>query len=1188
MQEAETEASGTVEGTTIVATSIAQDDQIANTTATQQTRRVAHRHHHRPGHGALHQHYRHHHHHRCCGRQDSHSCPDQTGNDENSQRPREAQPGSAPHSATFGSFAQNQGGSNRSGGGGVGVDVGADGMTDIEEENGADAFIHNPPHTAPLRMMSDPEQHSRPLPTSPQQQRQILKTSSSRNLLVTEGRITPAPSYRSPSLDHQRDSISTHSSELSSVSSDRSSKRSGVILRRPRSYGSLDGSDQLSEPVPKRSATLESHSSTSTFGVGQQVYDGDAILNSIDAANVSRQKTNKVHFKTSRSTTMESTNSHGGPNQLRVPPQSSGQKYDRPTRSPYRLSAQSAAQSRASENTRASWLSYENELQSRDRRISAMVDDVLPGLTQKDEIGQQALRKRTKSDKHRSGFVESMLGFDKMTPADLIYGEGSKIDGGFGFAIPSMARESTILLDSRNDRYRTSGSTERTSTHNRTQKQRKGTSDSSSSRFSADTASIISSISGYVMHGRNAAQRESGDGKRNQRDRSSRQSTSSFTSSLASFIRPSSLSDRVNEKDIRPSKLDLNKNGARGGGGGGNKGVTKNARFRAPSESDRGSSNSQMPNSAQWEDVQLDSHGKNERLAAAVGAKLPPKRHYSRDESTTSELTVIEEESSEKDEIVRERETNNRETTSSGYDSEKNYHNTYLSGLTSTDDARTTMNLPPGLSQADIVAICLVQGMVPPGLPPDDTLVTWSGPMSPSNPRNFSAATKWYACILVSWSTFLANAATNMIAPALGLMSVTYKELYTMWIRGSLIGSYIFAFTFAPLIFGPMSEIMGRKPVLILGTVVFFVACLLSGFVTAVWQLMILRFLSALGASAPMSIGGAVLTDMYAPDERGRAMTLFALAPQLAPSLGPIVGGWITQEAKSWRWIFFTAAICGFTAAAPMFFVKETYTPSILAKRAKKLRKETGNNQLTTIFERRQESTKQIITRGVVRPLVLFSCEPIVQLLTLYVSLIYGIIHLMVATFPAVFGTIYAEYPGWASMHFINITIGTIVGGFLGGYLVEKHYHNPSLNNRGIAKPEFKFYCMLYTVWIPPVGLMIYGLITYFGIHWIFADIGIVVFCIGISIAVVAIQSYMVDCYSLLAGSALTATIVFRSIVGTGATIGSEDLLLHAGMLWSNVALSAACIFIGVPAAYYVYFWGPSMRQKSRHATHKR
>lgn len=153
-----------------------------------------------------------------------------------------------------------------------------------------------------------------------------------------------------------------------------------------------------------------------------------------------------------------------------------------------------------------------------------------------------------------------------------------------------------------------------------------------------------------------------------------------------------------------------------------------------------------------------------------------------------------------------------------------------------------------------------------------------------------------------------------------------------------------------------------------------------------------------------MSIGGAVLTDIFAPDQRGKAMTLFALAPQLGPVLGPIMGGWVTQEARNWRWIFWISAICAFTAAAPMLFIRESYTPRILARRARRMRKETGNQELSTIFERRQESKKQIITRGVVRPLVLFSCEPIVQLLTLYVSLIYGIIHLVVATFPAVFG----------------------------------------------------------------------------------------------------------------------------------------------------------------------------------------
>lgn len=595
--------------------------------------------------------------------------------------------------------------------------------------------------------------------------------------------------------------------------------------------------------------------------------------------------------------------------------------------------------------------------------------------------------------------------------------------------------------------------------------------------------------------------------------------------------------------------------------------------------------------SSAWEDVNLggrsrnressESSGKNDRLADSLGVRRNvPRRKATVDTrtSTGSDLTAIEEEEDDDDDYAggdkQGHMSRNVDRDSSNYENEKETYN--------------AMNLPPGLSQADVVAICLVQGMVPPGLPPDDTLVTWSGPLSPTNPRNWSTFTKWYACILISWSTFLANAATNMIAPALGLMSETYKELYIMAIRGMLIGSYIFAFTFAPLIFGPMSEIMGRKPVLIVGSLLFTLTSMLSGMVTATWQLMLLRFLAAFGASAPMSIGGAVITDIFAPDQRGRAMMLYALAPQLGPVLGPIMGGWVTQEANNWRLIFFISAVCGLTAAIPMLFIRESYTPRILANRARRLRKETGNQQLSTIFERRQESKRQILSRGVIRPLVLFSCEPIVQLLCVYVSLIYGIIHLVVATFPAVFGTIYAEYPGWASMHFITIGVGTISGGFIGGYLVERHYHHKSISNRGVAKPEFKFYCMLYTVWIPPLGLLIYGFMTYYGIHWIFADFGIVVFCIGISIAVVAIQSYMVDCYALLAGSALTSTIVFRSIVGTGATIGAEDLLLHAGMLWSNVALASSCVLIGVPAAYIVYFWGPTLRSRSRHATHKR
>lgn len=168
--------------------------------------------------------------------------------------------------------------------------------------------------------------------------------------------------------------------------------------------------------------------------------------------------------------------------------------------------------------------------------------------------------------------------------------------------------------------------------------------------------------------------------------------------------------------------------------------------------------------------------------------------------------------------------------------------------------------------------------------------------------------------------------------------------------------------------------------------------------------MMIFRFITALGASAPMSIGGAVITDIFPPEKRGSAMTVFALAPQLGPVLGPIMGGMMAQEVQDWRWIFYVKAIAIFICCAPMIFIRESYTPRILAKRADRLRKETGNQDLSTIFERRKETVKQVFMRGSIRPLVLFASEPIIQMICAYVSVIYGVIHLLVATFPAVMG----------------------------------------------------------------------------------------------------------------------------------------------------------------------------------------
>ena len=192
-------------------------------------------------------------------------------------------------------------------------------------------------------------------------------------------------------------------------------------------------------------------------------------------------------------------------------------------------------------------------------------------------------------------------------------------------------------------------------------------------------------------------------------------------------------------------------------------------------------------------------------------------------------------------------------------------------------------------------------------------------------------------------------------------------------------------------------------------------------------------------------------------------------------------------------------------------------------------------------------------------------------------------------------------------MHFITIGVGTITGGIAGGFLTEFHYKRLTRRNGGIARPEFKLFSLLYMTWLGPIGLFGYFFITYWGVvsgrrggvcanpshtslhrqHWIFADVSIVIFCFGISAAVVSLQSYIVDCFSLLAGSALTSTIVVRSFFGFGATVVSVRVEREEG----DMSLSPSAHAGGrgpPPPRWPVLVWCVSLDAVHRHLRSRR
>lgn len=115
---------------------------------------------------------------------------------------------------------------------------------------------------------------------------------------------------------------------------------------------------------------------------------------------------------------------------------------------------------------------------------------------------------------------------------------------------------------------------------------------------------------------------------------------------------------------------------------------------------------------------------------------------------------------------------------------------------------------------------------------------------------------------------------------------------------------YLLASTALVPIYGKLSDVFGRRTILVVGIVVFLAGSMLCGLASSMLQLVLFRVLQGIGAVALTSTAFAVPADLYPPAERARANGLIGATFGIASILGPLVGGLLT-DGPGWRWAFF-------------------------------------------------------------------------------------------------------------------------------------------------------------------------------------------------------------------------------------------------------------------------------------------
>lgn len=143
----------------------------------------------------------------------------------------------------------------------------------------------------------------------------------------------------------------------------------------------------------------------------------------------------------------------------------------------------------------------------------------------------------------------------------------------------------------------------------------------------------------------------------------------------------------------------------------------------------------------------------------------------------------------------------------------------------------------------------------------------------------------------------------------------------------------------------------GRVIVVQVSNLVYLFFNLGCGLAQTKGQLIAFRFLAGLGGSAPLALGGGVLSDLFTAEERGKAISIYSLAPLLGPAVGPIAGGFIAENT-TWRWVFYATTIAdAVIQIIGLFYLQETFPPVLLGRKKNKLIKETGNQDLHTEWD---------------------------------------------------------------------------------------------------------------------------------------------------------------------------------------------------------------------------------------------
>lgn len=397
----------------------------------------------------------------------------------------------------------------------------------------------------------------------------------------------------------------------------------------------------------------------------------------------------------------------------------------------------------------------------------------------------------------------------------------------------------------------------------------------------------------------------------------------------------------------------------------------------------------------------------------------------------------------------------------------------------------------------------------------------------------------------------------------------------------------------APMVWGPVSDHVGRRPIFSGCLLILSLTCVGLALVpiSAYWLLMLLRCLQAAGSASTIAIGAGVIGDIATREERGGFYGIYALGPMIGPSIGPVIGGALSQHL-GWRSIFWFLSISSAGCLMIMLlFMPETLRtlvgdgsvpPSIIHRPIIPIIKTSGEPCFDSVPT----------TKTPRNPFLLLAHVDITILLGLN-AIVCAVYYGFIATISTLFVVAYPHLSETEiGLCYLGIGGGMAIGSSLNGKMLDWEYGRIS-KQTGLAtdlsqERDGKYPIENARLRLLPI-LVLLLVVCCAGYGWCIenkvniAGPLILQFLVGyVAIAVMnSTQTLMVDLFPSQGASITACNNLVRCSL-SAILVAVLDLILRSvGVAWTYVLLGGLSL-LAIPLIYLEIMIGPACREKRR------